>query len=199
MDHGDHADYVWLASQYPTSRFILNTRRLKTWLVSRADHARRSRVAAGCTPYGDEKSCPSARSNFVDNSDEAILRWVTEQAHHQDKVSRFFASSHALRQRFVVIDVEGQSSASLNLLLDWVSRPRLASLPTTVAVPRPRDVPMASARSHAVPPDANSNTHASRTRERVEDVLHRHNCTAEDWNSNWYRACAKAIARSRKK
>ncbi|KAG8460175.1 hypothetical protein KFE25_004423 [Diacronema lutheri] len=196
MDHGDEADYVWVASRYPTSRFILNTRRLKTWLVSKADHVRRTRVAQGCTPYGARGSCPSTSIFLLENSDEAIARWVTEQADHQDKVVRFFASSHALRQRFVVIDVEGQSSASLNLLLDWISRPRLASLPTTVPVLRPRDVPMAVARSHAVPPDENSNTHESRTRARVEAVLRRHNCTAEDWNRHWYRACAKAISLS---
>lgn len=120
---------------------------------------------------------------------------MTSQAAHQNEVARFFDSSWALRQRFAVIDVEGMTSAGLNLVLDWVSRRSLANYPTKVAVLKPRDVPMDVAKHHMVPPDANSFTHASRTRERVEALLKRHGCTSDDWNSIWYHRCAKAITK----
>jgi hypothetical protein len=196
MDHGDHADYAWLASQYPAARFVLNTRRLKTWITSRADHARRNRVAAGCAPWGDKSSCPHAESNFVDNSVDRLKKWVLQGAVHQDAVLCFFNRTSERRQRFTVVDVEGQSATSLNLLLDWVTRPHLGVKTTSTVVLRPKDVPLDSARHHIIPPDANSNAHTGFVKERVESVLRSLGCTAVEWNDIYYHACARAIARS---
>lgn len=194
MDHGDQADYKWLSMHFANARFVLNLRRLKPWLVSRVDHVRRSRVAAGCSPYGG-RDCKTSSTDFLDNSDAQILRWVVKQAKHQNRVLHFFNSSWTLRQRFAVIDVEAMSTSGLNLVLNWVSRPSLSTHTTKVAVLTPNDVPMDAAKHHMVPPDANSNKHADRTREKVEEVLLQHGCTATMWSSSWYGQCATAISR----
>jgi len=196
MDHGDHADYVWLAKAYPTARFVLNTRELKSWIVSRADHARRNRVAAGCTPWGTASTCRRANSNFVDNSAGKIRSWIIDGAEHQRKVISFFDSSSQLRNRFAVVDVEGQGPNSLNRVLDWVTRVNLKNMPTKTVVLRPKDVPLAQARTDIRPPDANSNSHSEATKEHVVKVIKELGCTVATWHDTLYGPCAKQIKKN---
>lgn len=54
-DHGDHADYKWLDTAFPGSRFVrvLNTRALQPWILSSYDHVRVHREMYNCMSQGD--------------------------------------------------------------------------------------------------------------------------------------------------
>mmetsp|Transcript_23220 Transcript_23220/g.62940 ORF Transcript_23220/g.62940 Transcript_23220/m.62940 type:complete len:306 (-) Transcript_23220:114-1031(-) len=189
MDHGDHANFKWLAKSYPTARFVLNTRELKSWLISRADHARRNRVAGHCAPFGDK--CPAASSNFVSNSNETIASWARAQARHQMQALHFFASDARLRNRFAVIDVEGMSQSQLNHVLDWVSRSDLTKRRTSKLVMKAGDVPNEHGRStfHGAAPDANSFRHPPDVKHIVEGILRRVGCPRSTWDALIYSKC----------
>jgi len=195
MDHGDHTDFEWLNQTYPTARFVLNTRSLRNWVVSKADHMRRKRVSAGCPPWGSD--CAKDPHGFVSNSNTTIRRWIISQAEHQRRVLDFFNGSRSLRNRFVVVDVEGQSARSLNLLLDWVTRSDVSTRKTTDPVRTPKSVPLSHAVHHTEAPDANSNAHSSDTRTRVTDVLRSLRVPASCWEDTLYFGCLKGMTLTR--
>ena len=114
-DHGNHADYEWLDTTFPNSRFVLNTRGLQSWLLSRYDHVRTNKEAAGCSSQaldGDECSI----------SDDEIANLIVAEARHQQNVIDYFNATSERRQRFVVVDVEGWSDTVVMQSLRWVVR-----------------------------------------------------------------------------
>ena len=58
MDNGDTADFEWLYNTFPNSRFMMNVRSLRDWLVSRYDMIRIIRESGGCTSQGPQETCP---------------------------------------------------------------------------------------------------------------------------------------------
>lgn len=194
MDHGQTADFRWLAQTFPKARFVLNTRELKAWLVSRADHARRNRVAGHCSEWG--KMCSSAPSYFVDNTDKTIRHWVIDEALHQHDVLTYFNSSQALRNRFIMVDVEGMASSDLNLMLDWVTRSNpQGSQRAPKLVMKPEDVPMHRPQHKTKIPDANSHGHSPETVHRITSLLNRLGCTGASTHYLIYSACAQKARR----
>lgn len=202
MDNGDEADFKWLAGAFPTARFVLNTRALRRWLCSRADHVRRHRVRAGCAPFGNATSCARAYSDFVANDATAIRAWVVALAQHQDAAVAHFSTSHELMQRFAVVDVERQAGAELRALLGWSTRRRLEARQTQRLVLTLADVPheltVATPRlppAGAGVPHINAHGSADATTALVERVLRSTGCNASMWDDLWYRRCADAITR----
>ena len=122
-DHGNHADYEWLDTTFPNSRFVLNTRGLQSWLLSRYEHMRTNKEAAGCSSRaldGDECSI----------SDDEIAGMIVSEARHQQKVIDYFNATSERRQRFVVVDVEGWSDTVVMQSLRWVVRRNTTSYVT---------------------------------------------------------------------
>ena len=157
-DHGDHADYKWLDTAFPGSRFVLNTRAMQPWMLSSYDHVRVHREMYGCEPQGNSSSCKGgdsaparaasllskpddgavrvhtgvylSESDWMDNSDEWIAERLASAAAHQEEVMAYFDAHKERRQRFIVVDVEGWSPKEVMLPLRWVMRPKLEELPT---------------------------------------------------------------------
>ena len=102
-----------------------------------------------------------------------------------------------MREPIVVVDVEGQSARSLNLLLDWVTRSDVSTRIATDPVRTPKSVPLSHAVHHTEAPDANSNSHSSDTRTRVTDVLRSLGVPASCWEDTLYFGCLKGMALTR--
>ena len=209
-DHGDHADYKWLDTTFPGSRFVLNTRALQPWLLSSYDHVRINRKRSGCKPQGDGESCPGGKrqSNWLDNSDEWIAERVSQAAAHQQEVIAYFDHSMERRQRFVVVDVEGWSDKDVKLPLRWVTRSDLKDLPTPTLLVEPgqlrhvlarNDVSLRDAedRLHAPPKKAkvvhaNARGHPKLSERDVNRVL-RKLCDEAMWQDVLYAKCAGSM------
>ena len=161
-DHGDHADYKWLDTAFPGSRFVLNTRALQPWILSSYDHVRVHREMYNCTSQGDASSCKgdgssvrrratsllsqadgdvaSNPSEWLDNSDRWITERVADAAAHQEEVMKYFDHNEQRRQRFIVVDVEGWKPQEVMLPLRWVTRPDLHDLPTPKLLVKPGQI-----------------------------------------------------------
>ena len=57
MDNGDMSDYQWLYNTFHGSRFIMNVRPLRDWVLSRYDMVREIRLGGGCSPEGSISTC----------------------------------------------------------------------------------------------------------------------------------------------
>jgi hypothetical protein len=158
-DHGDHADYKWLDTAFPGSRFILNTRAMQPWILSSYDHVRVHREMYNCTSQGDASSCKGSvqggatsllsqadgdvavnPSEWLDNSDQWIAERVADAAAHQEEVMAYFDHNEQRRQRFILVDVEGWKPQEVMLPLRWITRPDLGDLPTSSLLVSPGQI-----------------------------------------------------------
>jgi len=79
-DNGNMSNLIWIKQEYPNAIFILNTRNLKTWLISRYNHS-------------------NIRGGFS-NSPEEIKKWIFEKNKYHKKVLDLFNNN------ILVIDIE---------------------------------------------------------------------------------------------
>jgi len=82
-----------LLRRFPSAKFILNTRRLDDWLLSRYQHVERNKR--------------SGKSEWLDNSDAAIARWIAARRHHHGKVRQMFGANRRLEKQLMIVDFCG--------------------------------------------------------------------------------------------
>jgi hypothetical protein len=202
-DVGNVADFIWLSSQFPTARFIYNTRPLKSWMLSKMDMHRRTREEHGCTPFGwYELQNKCGGPGIAWASPDAILFFIVELAAQQSIVQFYFDSTPALRNRFATHDFTSHvPAAETRAFVDWIVRPDLGAnttdtllllpgmLPTrgTVAEPRRFDVP------HANAAPAGAGKHSPDTVQLVSDTLERNGCTKDMHDDVWMLRCADEV------
>jgi hypothetical protein len=205
-DHGDHADYKWLDTTFPGSRFILNTRAMQPWILSSYDHVRVHREMYNCTAQGDASSCENKPSEWLDNSDPWIAERVAEASAHQEEVMAYFDHNDQRRQRFIVVDVEGWKPQEVMLPLRWVARPELSDLPTSSLLVSPGqivkdvlDMAQDSPMLHAAPDTpsavhANPRSHPTESEDIVNRALRKLvSCPESMWQDLLYSKCAAYI------
>jgi hypothetical protein len=90
-----------LLRRYPTAKFILNTRRLDDWLLSRYHHIERNKRGG-------------SQSQWLDNSDEAIARWIDARRRYHAEARRIFDAGKRRRQ-LIVVDFCGVSNEHLKI------------------------------------------------------------------------------------
>lgn len=219
MDNGDESDYQWLYRTFHGSRFIMNVRPLRDWVLSRYDMVQQIRLAGGCTGEGTVKDCPIGRlkcadnvcyppgtgpiSHWTGNSPADIRAWVVVLAKTQQEQVEFFDESNDRRNRFTMVDVtndEDQHSSIMRLI--WSARNHLIehaaneTLLTIDVVPpliRPLDkVPGPD----NIPHELNS-PHSAKTIRRVEKILTSLGCKPHTWRQYLYKECADKILASR--
>lgn len=146
FDNGDQADYEWLYQTFAGSRYVLNLRKLRDWLVSRYDMVREIRVAGGCTPNGTHASCkfgfyqecaPQAIFNtpsgwkkclrskltWTGNSADEMQKWVYGLSKRQSDQYWFFTQSEERMNRFVMADFTDPAVEEDGLRrLAWINR-----------------------------------------------------------------------------
>lgn len=87
---GSHANFREYYARYPDALFILNTRPIQNWLVSRYKHAEEHRFnACWCWPMSKE------RTN----------KWITEREEHYSNVLEFFADK---KDQLLIVNIEGR-------------------------------------------------------------------------------------------
>jgi hypothetical protein len=200
VDVGDVADFIWLSKQYPTARFVYNTRPLTPWLISRVDMYRKVREKHGCLAYGvhelGDKCGPVGLSA---NDHESILRFVVRVAAVQEATLIYFLSSPALSNRFVLHDFTA-SSPTTKALIDWITRSDLGSNSSTRLVLSAADLPTGGSAAGgrvALPHKYKYGEHVSQTVKLVTETLKNNDCL-ESWHADvWYAKCAAGILRHR--
>ena len=85
---GEMCDYVWLKEIFPNAIFILNTRNLKNWLISRYNHVKINKKRDRL---------------WTDNSGKAIKEWILVRNNYHKKVLDFFGKS------ILIMDIEKYS------------------------------------------------------------------------------------------
>lgn len=150
VDHGHSADYRWLDAQFPRARFVLNTRPLRAFLVSRLGHIRteallapratkRARPAPGLDQCGqpvtpDSWHLDELVSPMPVGSNSTLAQLLLEVAAHQRQVLRYFDASWDRRQRFVALSVSSMHDCEVGELLRWVTRPHYKKFRTTKGI-----------------------------------------------------------------
>jgi len=85
---GVHTNFKEYYKKYPNSLFILNTRPLKNWLISRYKHGRmRNFIKSWCWPVDDSKT----------------LKWINERHNHHLNVLQFFKDKP---KQLLVVNIE---------------------------------------------------------------------------------------------
>lgn len=166
MDGGDRADWRWLEKKF-AGRFVLNTRPLVSYLLSKKDHKRRKH-----------------------NASIHVVEETCKQAAHQAEVRSYFRKNRERRGRFAIVDVS--NDPGVIWVLRWVGRNNLDEFRTQRIVtgswdlPRPlRSLPGRSPVLYKAP------THSSRR--HIEGALRKAGCPAPFWNDTIYKRCAAAM------
>ena len=90
---GDQHDFAGLDRAYPGSRFIVTTRRLDDWLVSRVRHVEARRRIGATGPM---------RQEYEADPPAAVRRWIRQRlAYHASVVAHFAGRDDAL----LVVDI----------------------------------------------------------------------------------------------
>jgi hypothetical protein len=207
-DVGHLANFVWLSQQYPSARFVYNTRPIGLQLMSRIDMHRRSREALACAPYGGHE--PGGRCGTAHgwNDGDAVRFFTIQIAAQQAAVRTYFDSSPSLRNRFATHDFTGGATAAqTQALISWITRNNLGANTTDVLLLAPGQLP--AARGAGVPPQwaqqrsamplvphanaAPTGRHSAETVRLVTDALERSGCVARMHADLWIASCAEAI------
>jgi hypothetical protein len=211
MDNGDHADYEWLYNTFDHSRFVMNVRPLRDWVLSRYDMVRQIRLNGGCSPQGTSASCaqgwygtPSDVETWTGNSDADIRSWIAKLAEVQVQQLSFFDANPVRQNRFVMLDVTDSENQDITLRrLAWAQRKDLADYHTDhllmMNTELPGDLPFLEvdrlSGPHAVP-HALGAPHPASSLRHVESVLRSMGCYEDTWGQYIYDQCRNAILAS---
>lgn len=195
MDNGDQADFEWLDLTFPGSRFVLNTRAMYDWVLSRFDMVRADRETAGCAPQGTTQDCPNVYAHWGDNTDEDMLEWIVAEWNHQERVLAYFNEFSSRKNRFAMVDVEGNATEAL-YRLHWVSREDTNTFPVDGLLHLQSPLPGGLVDADQLPrvmPMANKGHHDAYSNEKVKGVLRNAGCTPEMDYDQTYQNCAELI------
>jgi len=113
------AHFERLLRRYPQAQFILNTRRLDDWVLSRFHHVGRNQRAAKNS---------AAASKWLDNSDDAVGRWIAFRRTHHAQVLRVFTGQR--RKQLLIVDfcddIDAHRKVARFLGVPLLQRQRLA-------------------------------------------------------------------------
>lgn len=208
MDNGDHADYQWLFATFNHSRFVMNVRPLRDWVLSRFDMVREIRLNGGCTPVGTTASCKqgwygvkSDVETWTGNSDADIRAWIYGLAKTQIEQIRFFQANPVRINRFVMVDVTDDTQELTTLRrLHWAQRKKLAEFHVEHLLTMNAQLPVRPHISHLPGPHrlphSLAASHSTASLRHVERVLMEMGCGPEQWKQYIYEDCMAAIDRS---
>jgi hypothetical protein len=199
-DNGNLADVVWLAEQFPTARFVLNMRPLKSWLLSRMD-MHRKRI--GCKPdvaYAPDHDCGSRGT--PGNNGAAVLKWIIHAAAAQEVALALFRSSPALRNRFVAHDFVSSApgqAADTKAMIDWITRPNLDQSTTDKLVLSAADLPARGDAPRIIFPHKFRvhGKHLESSERLVTRVLEENGCSQSMHDDALFVRCASAVTKGR--
>jgi len=135
---GDRHDFVLLDRTFPGSKFIITTRRLDDWLISRIRHVEMRRSMGATGPMRQEYEADPVR---------AVRAWVQRRLDHHERAAAYFAGRP---ETLLIVDICSQrdaagSCAAITDFLGLAPRPDL-TLPHENAQSAP---PAAGVRSKA--------------------------------------------------
>lgn len=216
MDNGDVADFEWLYKSFPKSRFVMNVRSLKDWMVSRYDMVREIRLGGGCSATGTHGSCHSgwykecapqpifsgskclrSKQTWTGNSDSEMRAWIMGLAETQKKQLKFFKQSHAHMNRVVMADfcADGRVTDSLQRLA-WIQRKNLDDHRTEHFVGLEDELPYRPP-LHSLPsphhiPHMLSDPHPSSSETHIKHLLKKWGC-GDHMDDHLYIDCAEKM------
>jgi hypothetical protein len=218
MDNGDQADYEWLYDTFESSRFVMNLRGMRDWVVSRYDMVREIRLGGGCSAHGTHASCkggsytecaPQAifpghnkclksHLTWTGNSDADIRSWIVGLAHIQKQQLKFFKSRTKSWQRFVQADFTDDSREHDAIQrLWWINRKKLHEHKTghlmTMSAELPTRPPIKDLPGPSSIPRMLSDPHPDSSKKHVEKVLKEAGCKSHTWDQRLYTECAQEI------
>ena len=117
---GQRKDFHWLDKTFPNSKFILNTRPLESWLLSRWCHVQRNKTNKGY------------QGNWLNNNPDVVKHWIKERdLYHRHIISHFKNRPND----FVIIDLETMSRDEIKNKLDHVLKSlNYVNIPKTLTI-----------------------------------------------------------------
>lgn len=206
LDHGQFADFEWLASSFPHASFVLNTRKLRDFLLSRIVHL------PDCSTSTHALSRTLARTALCQFTEEqwavrraacaqSLVRYATRAAAAQQKQLSFFGSeAERHRARFVAVALCDDPMNGTRALLRDVGQAKTSrhiTLPferATAAIRNNEAAPPPSSAVGGAPSRSvlNKGAHCRWEEELVDSVLRR--CPREWWHDrDWLRCADKMI------
>lgn len=116
MDGGEAADWRFLESAFPDSRWVLQTRPLLPWVTSAL-----GRRCRGAYTYGSR-----GRLALGPECVDRMRAAVAGLAAHQRGVLEYFGGSHARWQSFATVDLAEDGERCVTDVLRWVTRPSIS-------------------------------------------------------------------------
>lgn len=119
---GEMHDFIFLDQNFPGSKFILTTRQLDQWLISRIKHVQKRRNL-GRTGW--------MREEFERNPDVALKNWITRRQEYHSKVFDYFKNR---ANEFLAINICNSNGSDEYLIRKisaflGVAAPAITSLP----------------------------------------------------------------------
>ena len=99
---GDHQQFTDYYNKYPDSLFILNTRPIQKWLISRYTHGSRDCRESWCWPI----------------SEELTNLWIKERENHYNNVLNFFMDKP---KQLLIVNIEKPKWG--NVVLQFINKP----------------------------------------------------------------------------
>ena len=109
-------NYQWLDAEFD-AWFVLNTRNLKSWLISRWNHRNRRN---GQPKY--LKKLSSGKK--LDNSERAVIEWILERNEYHKEMIKYFSGN----PNFITLDIEKEPVSDVLTKLSLVSNKKITSL-----------------------------------------------------------------------
>ena len=197
LDHGQFADFEWLASSFPDASFVLNTRKLRDFLLSRIVHLHDCSNSTHAPCQFTEEQWAVRRAACA----QSLVRYATRAAAAQQKQLSFFGSeAERHRARFVAVALcDDPRNGTLALLRDvgQANTSRHITLPferATAAIRNNEAAPPPSSAVGGAPSRSvlNKGAHCRWEEELVDSVLRR--CPREWWHDrDWLRCADKMI------
>ena len=188
LDSGPMADWRWLAELFPKARWVLATRELYPFLLSRApfkcwSNEARARALGAFAMRKQSERCLEDKKSGVPVL--PVPRYVKDIADHQRAVLAHFYG----HEYFAVVDLSGEGSAATEAALRWVMRPASAA-GEALKWPLPDSQPEAATgnRSTIV---KNAHSHPAREVAFIERALAA--CPQETWSDVIYDRCAALL------
>lgn len=112
-------NYQWLDSEFD-AWFVLNTRNLKSWLISRWNHRnRRNKQPEYLKKVSGGKK--------LDNSEHAVIEWILERNEYHKHMIQYFSK----KPNFMTLDIEKEPISDVLTKLSLISNKKITSLVST--------------------------------------------------------------------
>ncbi len=116
---GQQKDFRWLDKTFPNSKFILNTRPLENWLLSRWSHIQRNKTNKGYT------------GTWLNNDSKVVKYWIKERDEYHRDILTYFDNRE---KDFAIIDLESMTKTQIKSTFDKLFQTTVLVIPKHINI-----------------------------------------------------------------